>query len=62
MSKPVIHVENLGKQFHIGGTQQQYETLRDKVASALAAPFRRAGKLLKGQATGAAELDEIIWA
>src|SRR5574339_1048680 len=28
----------------------------------VAAPFRRAGKLLRGQVGGAAELDETIWA
>jgi len=62
MSDIAIHIEKLSKQFHIGGPQQKYPTLRDKIADALVAPFRRAGKLLRGQATGAAELDEIIWA
>ena len=63
MSDIAIRVEKLGKQFHIGALRRQrYNTLRDHVASAVAAPFRRAGKLLRGQATGAAELDETFWA
>ena len=62
MSHTAIRVENLSKQYRIGGPQKKYETLRDTLSSALAAPVRRAGKLLRGQATGAAELDETIWA
>jgi lipopolysaccharide transport system ATP-binding protein len=62
MSDIAIRTENLSKQYHIGGLQKKYETLRDTLTSAFMAPFRRAGKLLRGQATSAAELDETIWA
>jgi len=62
MSDIAIHVENLSKQYHIGGPQKKYETLRDTLVDALITPFRRAGKLLRGHATGAAELDKTIWA
>jgi len=63
MSKIAVYSENLCKQYYIGKRQRQkYRTLRDKLADAVVAPFRRAGKLLRGEATGAAELDEIIWA
>ncbi len=62
MSDIAIRADNLGKQYHIGGPQKRYETLRDTLADGFMAPFRRAGKLLRGQATGAAELDETIWA
>lgn len=63
MSDTAIRVRDLGKQFHIGALRtQRYRTLRDQIASGIAGPFRRATKLLRGQATGAAELDEIIWA
>ena len=62
MSDIVIKVEGLSKQYHIGGKQERYNTLRVSVTDALVAPFRRAGKLLRGQATGAAELHETIWA
>jgi len=62
MSDVAISVENIGKQYHIGRRLTRSETLRDTLADAFTAPFRRAGKLLRGQATGAAELDETIWA
>src|SRR5215216_5592189 len=62
MSKIAIEVAGLGKKYHIGGAQKSHYGLTDQVADAFMAPFRRAGKLLGGQATSAAELDEIIWA
>jgi lipopolysaccharide transport system ATP-binding protein len=62
MSGVAIKVENLGKQYRIGGPQARYKTLRDSITDAMAAPFRRAAKLLRGHAYGAAELDETIWA
>lgn len=63
MSELAIRVENLGKEFHIGAVRKErYQPLRDQVAKAAGAPFRRAYKLLRGQATGAAELDEAFWA
>jgi lipopolysaccharide transport system ATP-binding protein len=62
MNDIAIRIERLSKQYHIGGLQQNYPTLREQLANAFTTPFRRAGKLLRGQATGAAELDEIIWA
>jgi lipopolysaccharide transport system ATP-binding protein len=62
MSDIAIRVENLSKQYRIGRKQEKYPTLRDNLADAFMSPFRRAGKLLRGQATGAAELDETIWA
>ena len=63
MNDIAIRVEGLGKKYHIGAVRERrYRTLRDTLGEAAAAPFRRAGKLLRGQATGAAELDEILWA
>lgn len=62
MSKLAIEVAGLGKEYHIGGPQKSYHRLTDQLADMALAPFRRAGKLLRGQASGAAELDEIIWA
>jgi lipopolysaccharide transport system ATP-binding protein len=62
MDDIAIHAEGLSKQYHIGKEQAKYQTLRDTLADAFVAPFRRAGKLLRGQATGAAELDETFWA
>ncbi|NDJ35875.1 MAG: ABC transporter ATP-binding protein [Chloroflexi bacterium] len=62
MTDIAVRVEGLGKQYFIGGQQARYETLRDTLVNALTGPIRRARKLLRGQATGAAELDETIWA
>ena len=62
MSNISIEVANLGKQYHIGGPQKTYHRLTDQLADMAMAPLRRAGKLLRGQASGAAELDETIWA
>ena len=62
MSKIAIEVAGLGKEYHIGGPQKSYYRLTDQLADMVVAPFRRAGKLLRGQASSAAELDETIWA
>ena len=39
--KPIIRVENLSKQYRIGANQASYSTLRDSLANAITAPFRR---------------------
>jgi lipopolysaccharide transport system ATP-binding protein len=62
MGDVAIRVQGLGKQYRIGRKQEAYDTLRDTLADAFRAPFRRAGRLLRGQAAGAADLDETIWA
>lgn len=62
MSKVVIESVGLGKKFHIGGRQKSYYRLTDQLADMVVAPFRRAGNLLRGQAGGATDLDETIWA
>lgn len=62
MSDIAIKLDKLSKSFQIGKRQEGYKTLRDTLADSFISPFRKAGKLLRGQATGAAELDETIWA
>jgi lipopolysaccharide transport system ATP-binding protein len=62
MNDIAIRAENLSKQYHIGAKQVQDRNLRETLTDAVVAPFRRAVKLLRGEATGAAELDETIWA
>lgn len=56
-----IRVQGLGKHYHIG-THKTFDKLSDQIADTVMTPLRRAGKLLRGQATGAAELDEVFWA
>ena len=62
MSNLALRVENLGKQYHIGRRLEKHRTLRDALVSGFAAPFRRAARVLRGHATGAAEWDDTIWA
>src|SRR3990172_2179835 len=62
MSDLAIEVVNLGKEYHIGGRENGYYRLTDQLADMFTAPFRRAGRLLRGQAAGAADLDATIWA
>ena len=47
--------------YRIGGPQARYNTFRETLTDAFAAPFRRAGRLLRGQGS-AADLDQTFWA
>ena len=62
MSDIAISVKSLSKQYHISAKQKAYRTLRDTLADAFVSPFRRTRRLLRGQASAAAELDETFWA
>jgi lipopolysaccharide transport system ATP-binding protein len=62
MSEHAIRADGLSKQYRLGSKQQGYKTLRETLTETFVSPFRRAHKLLSGQAYGAAELDETIWA
>ena len=62
MNEIAIRVENLGKQYRIGGPQARYKTIRESLVEAAQAPFRGMGKLLRGQGLGGANADETIWA
>jgi len=62
MSDMAIRVESLSKKYRIGGKQEKYKTLRDTLTDALVYSFHQAGKLFRGQAKGAAELEQTIWA
>ena len=41
MGEVAIRVENLGKMYHIGRTQQRHDTLRDSLVAAARAPLER---------------------
>ena len=62
MSQVAIEVVGLSKEYQIGAQRKSYYRLTDQMVDLFVAPFRRAGKLLRGRATGAAELDETLWA
>ena len=52
--KPIIRIEKLSKRYRLGARQAPYDTLRDKVAKSLSAPFRRL--------RNAKESNDILWA
>jgi lipopolysaccharide transport system ATP-binding protein len=62
MNDVAIRIEGISKQYFIGEMQKSFDRFGDQFVDIFSSPFRRAGKLLRGQATGAAELDESIWA
>jgi lipopolysaccharide transport system ATP-binding protein len=62
MNDVAIRIEGLSKQYFIGGKQKSFDRFGEQFVDIFSSPFRRAVKLLKGQATSAAELDESIWA
>ncbi|MGZ9226035.1 MAG: ABC transporter ATP-binding protein, partial [Anaerolineales bacterium] len=62
MSNIAIHVEGLSKKYNIGGEKKQYDRFGDQLIEVALSPFRRAKKLLKGNASGASELDQEFWA
>lgn len=60
MTDIAIRVENISKQYRIGGRQERYRTLRDTIVKNLSAPFRRLWSVIHGQSTGVS--NETIWA
>ena len=62
MSQLAIRVVDLSKEYHIGLKRRTDRTLREAVVDAVTGPLRRTAALLRGQATGAAELDASHWA
>jgi lipopolysaccharide transport system ATP-binding protein len=62
MSTFAIAAEHISKEYHIGALQLKSLTLRDTLTDAFRAPLRRAGRLLRGHAAAAADLDVAIWA
>ena len=62
MSRTAISAHNLSKQYFIGSIKDNKQTLQERIARGLTAPFRRAAGLLRGHATAAANLDQRIWA
>jgi lipopolysaccharide transport system ATP-binding protein len=61
MSDVAIQADRLGKQFRIGA-QKKNQNLPEAIREAFTAPFRRAAKLVRRSAAGAAVQDETIWA
>src|ERR1700676_716098 len=62
MSQNAITLEGVGKQYHIGRKQSGPRSLQDVVTDPFVSPFGRAGRLLRGHAMTAADLDQTFWA
>jgi hypothetical protein len=60
MTDVAIRVENLSKQYRIGGPQASYKTIRESLTEAVQIPFRRLSSILRGQSS--AVTNETIWA
>jgi len=55
-----IRVENLSKQYRIGGPQARYKTIRESLTKAVQAPFRRLSSVVRGQSSTVS--NKAIWA
>ena len=62
MNDIAVQVRGLGKKYRIGALEEGRRTLRETLTDSLAAPFRKAASLLSGNASGAAGMEEEIWA
>jgi lipopolysaccharide transport system ATP-binding protein len=62
MSDIAISVKGISKRYYISGKREANTTLREMLTDSFASPFRRVGRLLRGQARGAADSDEAFWA
>ena len=63
MSNFAVEVKGLSKCYHIGALQNQgVVTFGERVTQAVMSPIRKASGLLRGHATGAADLNEEFWA
>jgi len=64
----VIRVNKIGKQYFIGANRGSreggwsYRTIRDVITNVMQSPVRRIARLWQGNAYGAADMDESIWA
>ena len=62
MSKPAIRVEELSKLYRLGEIQESYKTFRDTLANFIFFPFRKVGRLLRGQTSLPKNEKNTIWA
>ena len=62
MGNPAIDVQNLGKQFRIGGGSNSYRTLRESITDALATPFRWTTRRSFAEANRETAPHDFIWA
>jgi lipopolysaccharide transport system ATP-binding protein len=57
-----IEIHDIGKKYNIGDLQVQHETIAEAALDMIKRPFRRGLDLLRGNATGAADMSKEFWA
>jgi lipopolysaccharide transport system ATP-binding protein len=62
MSDVAIRIEGLSKKYMIGGKQKGSTRLGDQIVETVFSPFKRAGRLLRGEPNAASELTQEFWA
>ena len=62
MSQNAIYLEKSESSITSAGSRWPPKSCKMRLTEALASPFRRAGRLLGGRATSAADLDQTFWA
>ncbi len=62
MGNTAIRIESLSKRFYIGESHKRFSRFGDQLVEMAVSPFRRAGRLLRGQAQDASGLDREFWA
>lgn len=62
MSEVAIQVENLSKEFKIGSPISSDRHLREVLIESISSPFRKFRRLTRGDAMGAAGLEQSFWA
>ena len=60
--KPIIRVENLGKQYRIGRREARYATLRESLVQAAVSPINRLRRAFGQNGNGSADSESHIWA
>jgi lipopolysaccharide transport system ATP-binding protein len=59
MTKPIIRVDGLGKQYRIGARERGYKTIRETLVDAVVSPLRR---LNGNPRSDAGNVESLIWA
>lgn len=62
MNETAILVENLGKMYRVGAVREQSDFGRQLAVDIFLSPFKRLVRLLRGEASGAADMEETFWA
>ena len=59
--RPIIRVENIGKQYRIGRREVPYATLRESLVQAAVSPINRLRRTVNRSGNGSADSETHIW-